>query len=76
VNGRFRGGYITRSLGDPANGIHAVQMELSCRGYLREPVPEVDPVNWPAPFDADFAEPLQRVLARVLHGCVEFATRP
>jgi N-formylglutamate deformylase len=76
VNGRFRGGYITRSLGDPAGGIHAVQMELSCRGYLREPIPDVEPANWPTPFDADFAEPLQRVLKRVLQNCVEFANRP
>ena len=29
VNGRFRGGWITRHYGDPENGVHAVQMELA-----------------------------------------------
>lgn len=75
VNGRFKGGQITRSHGDPLAGVHAVQMELSCRGYLREPVPDVDPGNWPAPFDAAFAEPLQRVIRRVLQACLAFARR-
>src|SRR5690242_17699072 len=31
VNGRFKGGYITRHYGDPANGIHALQLELAQR---------------------------------------------
>ena len=34
VNGRFRGGWITRHHGNPAAGVHALQMELACRGYL------------------------------------------
>src|SRR5690606_26288607 len=38
VNGRFKGGYITRHYGKPDQGVRAVQMELACRGYLREPV--------------------------------------
>lgn len=75
LNGRFKGGYITRSLGDPARGRHAVQMELCCRGYLREPRPEVTPADWPVPFDAAFAAPLQVTLQRVLQDCVAFATR-
>jgi N-formylglutamate deformylase len=36
VNGRFKGGYITRSYGDPANGVHAVQLELSEATYMEE----------------------------------------
>jgi len=36
VNGRFKGGYITRSHGDPANGIDAVQLEISQRIYMDE----------------------------------------
>jgi N-formylglutamate deformylase len=39
VNGRFKGGYITRNYGDPANGIHAVQLELAQRTYMREALP-------------------------------------
>jgi N-formylglutamate amidohydrolase len=36
VNGRFRGGYITRNYGAPANGMHAIQLELIQRNYLDE----------------------------------------
>ncbi|MEZ0472054.1 N-formylglutamate deformylase [Luteimonas salinilitoris] len=36
VNGRFRGGYITRHYGDPGNGIDAVQLEISQRTYMDE----------------------------------------
>jgi N-formylglutamate deformylase len=35
-NGRFKGGYITRHYGDPANGIDAVQLEISQRIYMDE----------------------------------------
>jgi len=34
LNGRFKGGYITRAYGDPSQGVHAVQLELSQRVYL------------------------------------------
>ena len=36
VNGRFKGGYITRHYGDPENGIDAVQLEISQRIYMDE----------------------------------------
>lgn len=36
VNGRFKGGYITRHYGDPGNGIDAVQLEISQRIYMDE----------------------------------------
>jgi formiminoglutamase len=39
VNGRFKGGYITRHYGDPDDGIHAVQLELAQRTYMRETLP-------------------------------------
>ena len=29
LNGRFKGGYITRHYGRPADGVHAVQLELA-----------------------------------------------
>ena len=35
-NGRFKGGYITRTYGDPKNNIHAIQLELSQNTYLDE----------------------------------------
>jgi N-formylglutamate deformylase len=75
VNGRFKGGYITRSLGQPAQGVHALQMELACRGYMREP-DSVSPDNWPSPFESDVAAPLRAVLEAVLVRCLQFAHRP
>ena len=39
LNGRFTGGYITRRYGDPANGVHAVQLELSEATYMDERPP-------------------------------------
>ena len=66
VDGRFKGGWITRSYGRPADGVHAVQMELALRGYLPD---EGDPPRW----DADFAAPIQQTLRAVLEGCLAFA---
>jgi N-formylglutamate deformylase len=37
VNGRFKGGYITRAYGNPDNNIHAIQLELSQHTYMDEP---------------------------------------
>lgn len=34
VDGRFKGGWTTRHYGDPENGVHAIQMELSQTNYL------------------------------------------
>lgn len=45
VNGRFQGGYITRHYGDPANGIHAVQLEIAQRAYMDEARGEFDAVK-------------------------------
>jgi N-formylglutamate deformylase len=42
ANGRFKGGYITRHYGDPANGIDAVQLEISQRIYMDEASFEYD----------------------------------
>ena len=39
VNGRFKGGYITRHYGDPARQIHAVQLEMVQRLYMGEATP-------------------------------------
>ncbi len=75
VNGRFKGGWITRTYGDPARGVHALQMELACRSYMREPR-EVGSDNWPSPFDPEFAAPMRQTLRKILqtalgwaHGC-------
>jgi N-formylglutamate deformylase len=39
LNGRFKGGYITRRYGRPAEGVHAVQLELSEATYMEETAP-------------------------------------
>lgn len=39
INGRFKGGYITRSFGVPEQGIHAIQLELSQDTYMDETKP-------------------------------------
>jgi N-formylglutamate deformylase len=36
INGRFKGGYITRNYGDPQNEVHAIQLELAQRSYMDE----------------------------------------
>jgi N-formylglutamate amidohydrolase len=42
TNGRFRGGHITRNYGEPASGIHAIQLELTQRNYMDEKNLEYD----------------------------------
>jgi N-formylglutamate deformylase len=67
VNGRFKGGRITRHYGDPSRGIHAVQMELAIRGYAEEDG------AWPPAWDAAHAAPMQAKLRSILNTCLDFA---
>jgi N-formylglutamate deformylase len=39
VNGRFKGGYITRHYGCPSQNVHAVQLEMVQKAYMRETPP-------------------------------------
>jgi N-formylglutamate deformylase len=71
-NGRFKGGWITRHYSDIPGGVHSLQMELACRGYMHEPEP-VDVHSWPTPLDPDHAAPLRHTLQQVLNACLEFA---
>lgn len=73
TNGRFRGGWITRHYGRPGQGVHAIQMELSCRGYMDDPPGAVTPDNWPAPYDPGRAAPLRAALTEILTACRDFA---
>ena len=41
MDGRFRGGYITRQYGRPEQGIHAVQLEMCWSTYMHESPPYV-----------------------------------
>ena len=60
VNGRFKGGHITRHYGDPANGIDAVQLEVSQRIYMDETTFAWDDAR------AQDAQPLIRKLIEVV----------
>jgi N-formylglutamate deformylase len=63
TDGRFKGGHITRSHGRPADGVHAVQLEMCWRAYMDEGPPP----RWN---DARAAEvqPLLRELIGTLAG--------
>lgn len=39
VDGRFKGGHITRQHGRPQQGVHAVQLEMCWRAYMEESLP-------------------------------------
>lgn len=58
VNGRFRGGWITRHYGRPDTGVHALQMELAQRAYMDEQPP------WA--FDESRARAIRLLLREVL----------
>ena len=39
LNGRFKGGYITRHYGQPDQHIHAIQLEMCQSLYMQEVAP-------------------------------------
>lgn len=57
VNGRFRGGYITRHYSDLARGVQTVQLELAQLNYMDEDSFEYLP---------DVAAPTQQLIRRLL----------
>ena len=59
--------------GDPQAGVHAVQMELACRGYMKEPLGPVAEGEWPTPYDEDYAAPMRAALTLILQTCLTFA---
>ncbi|HEX4240745.1 MAG TPA: N-formylglutamate deformylase [Steroidobacteraceae bacterium] len=65
VDGRFKGGYITRHYGNPAARIEAVQMEIAQCAYI-------DEQRVPA-YDRERARPLsmllQEIIASLARGC-------
>lgn len=73
VNGRFKGGFITRNNGKPSDGVHAVQMELACRSYMLEPPGPVREGEWPAPYDDQTAARMRATLTKILKTCISFA---
>ena len=66
INGRFKGGYITRHYGDPTRGIEAIQLELAQSTYMDEGA---------ASYLPERAERLQRsVLRPLLEAALDFAS--
>ena len=65
VNGRFKGGFITRHYGAPAQHVHAVQLEM-CQGlYMHETAPYAYVPERAQPVQAQ----LQAMLAAALQAC-------
>jgi len=58
VNGRFKGGHITRHYGAPQDGVHAIQLEMSQLLYMQE--------DRPFAYEPDKATQLQPLLQRML----------
>lgn len=73
TDGRFKGGWTTRHYGRPDAGVHAIQMELACRGYMADPEAPLSPATWPTPFDRERAAPVRAVLTNVLKAALAFA---
>lgn len=57
INGRFKGGYITRHYGNPARGVEAIQLELAQSTYMDEGT---------ASYLPERAERLERIVLRPL----------
>lgn len=66
VNGRFKGGYITRHYGRPAEHVHAVQLEKCQSLYMQEASPFA--------YDETRAAAIQPVLRRMVSAALD-ATR-
>jgi formiminoglutamase len=68
VNGRFKGGWITRHYGHPADHVHALQMEIALSAYLADEAP-------PWTFDAARAASLQSALSAMIEAALAAATK-
>ncbi len=66
LNGRFKGGYITRHYGNPGDDVHAVQLELAQHTYMDERTLR---------YDEDAADRLRVVLRAMLGEFVSNARR-
>jgi N-formylglutamate deformylase len=63
VNGRFKGGWITRDYGRPSEHVHAIQMEIALSAYITDEAP-------PWAFDATKAAPLQAALSAIIEAAL------
>lgn len=63
VNGRFKGGFITRHYGKPQQQVHALQLEIAQHTYMQE---------WPARWDAEKARALQKHLSGLVRLLIDW----
>jgi N-formylglutamate amidohydrolase len=64
LNGRFKGGYITRHYGKPEEDVHALQLEIAQAAYMGE----TPPYAW----NPHTAEPLITVLRQLVLALLEW----
>jgi N-formylglutamate deformylase len=67
IDGRFKGGFITRHYGRPEAGVHAVQMEMCFSAYMNP-----DP---PFEYDEARAEPARQLLQQLAEAMLAWASR-
>ena len=67
VNGRFKGGYLTRHYGRPAADVHALQLEIAQACYMDEAPPY--------PWDEARASALRTVLRRLVDALLRWNPR-
>ena len=64
TDGRFKGGHITRHYGQPAKGVHAIQLEMCWSCYMKEEPPYV--------IDPERAKRLTPVLRELLQATLDW----
>jgi N-formylglutamate deformylase len=64
VNGRFKGGHITRFYGEPAKGVHAIQLEMCQSTYMDE--------DAPYGYRADLASQVQQPLRAMMQAAADW----
>ena len=64
LNGRFTGGTITRQYGQPEQGIHAIQLEMTWSAYMNE--------HPPYNYLSETAAKVQPVLKQMLQICADW----
>ncbi len=64
LNGRFKGGHITRFFGQPAQGIYAIQLEMTQCCYMQE--------AWPFDYLPQVAASVQPTVRRMLEEVLAF----
>jgi N-formylglutamate deformylase len=68
LDGRFKGGFITRRFGAPGRGVHAVQLEMAESVYMEE--------RSPYAFRRDLAENVRPILRELLQLALDWVNRP